>query len=69
MKKDNFGVISLIVSIILYILAIIFFVSPLPYKMDTFIIVSWLFVPGIVGSVIYIYILKANRWGSDTRLK
>lgn len=68
-NKDSFGVICLILSIALYVLALIFFVGPLPYKLDTFLVVTWVFGPAIVGSIVYIRLLAANRWGSDVELK
>lgn len=68
-SRDHFGIICLLLSIVLYVFAIIFFVSPLPRKADTFIVVTWLFGPAIVGSILYIRNLAANRWGSDIELK
>lgn len=69
MKKDNFGIIALVCAIILFVIAIILYVMPLPYKLDTIIVVCWVFGPAIVGSIIYCIIEGKNGWRQDTPLK
>lgn len=67
-KKDRFGIIAAITGTVLYIIAIIFFVTPLEKKADTFFAVSWVFCPAIIGSLIYDKIERAGGWSSSRRL-
>lgn len=69
MKKDNFGIIALVVALIMFAIAIVLFISPLPYKIDTIGTICWVFGPAIVGSIAYCIIEKKGKWGKDTPLK
>lgn len=68
-ERDRFGEITAIVGVLLYIAAIVFFVLPLPQKLDTFLVVSWLFVPAIIGALIYIKIARSGGWSQSRRLR
>lgn len=50
---SSFGVVVAVVGALLFFITIIVFVAPLPDKLDTALVVAWLFVPGIVGGLIY----------------
>lgn len=67
--RDRFGEIAAIVGVVLYIAAIVFFVLPLSEKLDTFLVVSWLFVPAIVGALIYIKIERSGGWDQSRHLR
>ena len=57
MDRDNFGLITTVIGIVLYVLTLIFFAGPLPQKLDTFLVISFVFVPAIIASLIYNKIL------------
>lgn len=61
-NKDNFGKLMLALSTVLYLLVLILIVAPLPQKLDTFLVASWVFLPAVIGSLIYIRIEKEGRW-------
>lgn len=64
-KRDRFGMIAAAMGTLLYIAAIVFFVWPLTQKLDTFLIVSYLFIPSIVGGFIYDRIERAGGWSKS----
>ena len=64
-KRDRFGIVAAAVGTLLYVAAIVFFVWPLTQKLDTFLIVSYLFVPAIVGGLIYDRIERAGGWSKS----
>lgn len=66
---DRFGEITAAVGTLLYIAAIVFFVLPLPSKLDTFLVVSWVFAPVIVGGLIYAKIERSGGWSQSRTLK
>lgn len=49
-------------GLLLYIAATVFFVLPLKNKMDTFLMVNYLFVPAIVGGIIYEILNRTRGW-------
>ena len=67
--KDNFGTVTLILGIVLYVFALCFVVIPLPEKFQPFLAVSWVFCPVIIGSIIYNNIEKKEGWRHSIRLK
>lgn len=67
--RDRFGYITAIVATVLYVAALVFIVLPLPRKLDTFLVMSWLFVPAIVGAVIYIKISRSGGWSKSRELR
>ncbi|MBR6207437.1 MAG: hypothetical protein IKQ69_00370 [Oscillospiraceae bacterium] len=69
MKKDNFGIIALIAAIVMFIVAIVIFVTPLPVKTATIVTICWVFGPAIVGSVVYCIMESKGKWRQDTDLK
>lgn len=52
-KRDNFGLVSAVIGIILYIITVVIFAGPLPEKQDTVLIISFVFLPSIIASLIY----------------
>lgn len=66
---DRFGEITVILGTLLYIAAIVFFVLPLPEKLDTFLVVSWVFAPVVVGGLIYARIERSGGWSQSRTLK
>jgi uncharacterized membrane protein HdeD (DUF308 family) len=66
---DRFGEITAIVGVVLYVAAIVFFVLPLSRKLDTFLVISWLFVPAIVGALIYMKIERSGGWSQSRHLR
>lgn len=64
-KRDRFGMIATAMGTLLYVGAIVFFVWPLTQKLDTFLIVSYLFVPSIAGGLIYDRIERAGGWSKS----
>jgi len=69
MKK--FGILALIASIIVTIVAFIFVIVPLPAGSRGALIVSaiWLFGPAIAGSVIFLRMDKNDSWNLRNPLK
>ncbi|HHY03919.1 MAG TPA: hypothetical protein GX534_01855 [Thermoanaerobacterales bacterium] len=53
MNQDNFGLIAGVIGIILYVFTLIFFAWPLPKKIDTVLVISFVFLPAIIASFIY----------------
>lgn len=68
-SRDRFGEITLAVAVLLYIAAIVFFVLPLPSKLDTFLVVSWVFAPAVVGALIYIKMERSGSWSQSRTLR
>lgn len=68
-SRDRFGEITLVLAVTLYIAAIVFFVVPLPSKLDTFLVVSWVFAPAIVGALIYIKMERSGGWRQSRTLR
>lgn len=62
-KPDRFGLGVVVCGSLLYLAATVFFVWPLAQKLDTFLIVSFLFVPAIVGGLLYSRIERSGGWG------
>ena len=61
--RDSFGIATGILSVVLYVLAVVFFVWPLSERLDTFLVLSWVFMPAIIGS--FVYHRLANKGGFD----
>ena len=61
-RKDRFGISAAACGLLLYIAATVFFVLPLEQKMDTFVMVSYLFVPAIIGGLLYERISRTRGW-------
>lgn len=61
-KPDRFGVGVVVGGSLLYVAATVFFVWPLAHRLDTFLIVSFLFVPAIVGGLLYSRIERSGGW-------
>lgn len=68
-SRDRFGEISAAVGILLYVVLIVFLVLPLPRWIDTFLSISLLTAPFIVGSIIYALIERRGGWSPSRRLK
>lgn len=62
--RDSFGIATGILSSLIYVFAVIFFVFPLSERLDTFLVLSWVFVPAIIGSIVYHRL--ANRGSFDS---
>lgn len=60
--RDRFGMFAAACGLLLYIAAIGFFVLPLEQKTDTFLMVSFLFLPAIVGGILYERIDRNTGW-------
>lgn len=60
--RDRFGLLAAGCAVVLYAAATVFFVLPLAHKLDTFLIVSYLFVPAIVGGLVYDRIDRSGGW-------
>lgn len=60
------GYLLAIAAVALYAGAIVFFVVPLEDWVDTFVVVSWLFLPGVIGSLAYA-ILEPRGSFDETR--
>lgn len=60
--RDTFGLMASVSGAVLYAAAIVFFVLPLEQKLDTFLVVSYLFVPAIIGGLLYNRIERAGGW-------
>lgn len=61
--RDSFGIVTGSLSGLIYLFAVFFFVMPLSERLDTFLVVSWVFVPAIIGS--FVYHRLANRGSFD----
>lgn len=61
-RRDRFGLVAAAVGALLYVAATIFFVLPLSQQLDTFLIVSFLFVPAVVGGFVYDRIERRGGW-------
>lgn len=61
-KRDRFGLVAAAAGALLYVAAIVFFVLPLSQRLDTFLIVSFLFVPAVVGGLLYNRIEGRGGW-------
>lgn len=59
---DRFGIVAAVGGVVLYVVAIVFFVLPLEHRLDTFLIASYLFLPAIVGGIVYDRITRAGGW-------
>lgn len=63
-KTDkNFGLYCSFASLLVWATVTIMIVMKLPVKIDTFIMLSWVTVPGVVGGLIFYRLDKNNRWG------
>jgi len=49
----NFGFAIAGIGVLLFIASLIIFAAPLPEKLDTVLVIAWLFVPGVVGGLVY----------------
>ena len=58
----NVGLYCALISGVVYLLLNIFLVFHLPKVLDTFLVFSWVFVPGIIGSVIFYVQDKKGAW-------
>lgn len=58
----NVGLYCAVGSALVYLLLNIFLVFRLPKILDTFLVFSWVFVPGIIGSLIFYVMDKKGRW-------
>lgn len=65
-KMTGYGLAA--VSLVLYGAAIIFFVTPLSDWLDTFLVVSWLFLPAVVGSVAFAVLEPRGAFDEDREL-
>ncbi|MDL2264259.1 hypothetical protein LJC31_06355 [Synergistaceae bacterium OttesenSCG-928-I11] len=66
--KNAFGKMSFLCSVLLFVLAMIVFVSPLPHKTDMALMVVWVFAPAVVGSIVYNRMEKKDRWDQTKNL-
>lgn len=67
--RDRFGEIAVAVGALVYVAAIVFYVLPLPHWIDTFLTLSLLFTPVIVGGLIYARIERSGGWSQSRRLR
>lgn len=58
----NVGLYCALLSGLIYVLLNIFLVFRLPKVLDTFLIFSWVFVPGIIGSLVFYFMDKRGAW-------
>lgn len=58
----NVGLYCALISGLVYVLLNIFLVFRLPKVLDTFLVFSWVFVPGIIGSLIFYVMDKKGSW-------
>ncbi|ACB84357.1 hypothetical protein [Natranaerobius thermophilus] len=58
------GLICSGVLLVTYIILIYNIVLHLPNKLDTFIVLSWLFIPGIIGGGIFHLMDVTGKWDS-----
>ena len=58
----NVGLYCALTCGLIYVLLNIFLVFRLPKVLDTFLIFSWVFVPGIIGSLVFYFMDKRGSW-------
>lgn len=68
-RRDRFGEIAVVVGVLVYVAAIVFYVLPLPRWIDTFLTLSLMFTPCIVGGLIYARIERSGDWSQSRFLK
>lgn len=68
-RRDRFGEIMVIVGVAVYLAAVVFYVLPLPRRLDTFLSLSLLFTPVIVGGLIYARIERSGGWSQSRTLR
>lgn len=62
----NVGLYCALISGLVFVLLNVFLVFKLPNVLDTFLVFSWVFVPGIVGSVIFYVMDKKGKWDGQS---
>lgn len=60
--NKNTGLYCALFSLFLYALLVVFVILRLPVKMDTFVLLSWPIVPGIIGSFIFYRMDQNGSW-------
>ena len=68
-RSDRFGIWTMLAGIALFLLAAVLFVVPLDRKIDTLLVMAWLFLPAAVAGWIYTNIARADGWSIRRRLK
>lgn len=63
MKDKYIGLYCSLACVILYIFLNACIIAKLPIKLDTFILFSWLVVPGIIGGLVFYHMDKKGLWG------
>lgn len=63
LKKDrNIGLYCSLIGILFYIFINIYVVFNLPKVLDTFVVFSWVCLPGIAAGIIFQFMDKKNMW-------
>jgi hypothetical protein len=65
MKNKNFGLYCSLACVIVYIFLNVYVIAKLPIKLDTFLLFSWLVVPGIIGGLVFYHMDKNGLWGES----
>lgn len=67
-KNDkNIGLYCAIAGLIFYLLLIIFVVLKLPNMLGTFIVFSWVCLPGIAAGIIFHIMDKRGKWDDEEK--
>ena len=67
-RRDRFGSIAAVAALAMTIAVLVLIAAPLDRWLDTALVLLWLFVPGIVASVLYQRIEDRDGWRADRPL-